>query len=98
MELNRNHYFTLGLLILFLGLQFRVVRSYTLTEESTQFIAQRFKLSEPATPDPMMTLFSVTGTPQAKRQINPPRWLGLSLISLGCVLVLQSLALKKPGG
>ena len=31
-------------------------------------------------------------------RIHPPNWLGWSLISVGSVLILYSLALKKPGG
>jgi hypothetical protein len=31
-------------------------------------------------------------------RVTPPRWIGWSLVSLGSVLILYSLALKKPGG
>jgi hypothetical protein len=32
-----------------------------------------------------------------RKRIRPPRWLHLALLSAGGVLVLHSLALKKPG-
>lgn len=97
MELNRNHYLTIGLVVMLLGVQFRLVKSYTLTEQSSQFIAKNLNLSEPAAPAPMVAFFNVAGTPQSKRQFSPPRWLGFSFISMGVVLVLQSFAMKKPG-
>jgi hypothetical protein len=97
MELNRHHYLTIGLICIFLGIQFRMVKTYTLTEQSTQFLAKRMKLTEPTTPAPVMAIWDMAGTPQTKRQFSPPNWLGFSLIAFGAVLVLQSLAMKKPG-
>lgn len=97
MEFNRNHYLTMGLVVLLLGVQFRLVKSYTLTEQSTQFISKQLNFSESPAPPPMMAYFNVAGTPQSKRQLSPPRWLGFSFISMGVVLVLQSFAMKKPG-
>ena len=41
MEMNRNHYFLIGLVLLFLGLQFRLVDSMVLTPEFTQTLAKR---------------------------------------------------------
>ena len=97
MEFNRNHYLTFGLVVMLLGIQFRLVKSYTLTEQSTQFISKQLSLSEPAAPAPMMAYFNVAGTPESKRQLSPPRWLGFSFIAMGVVLILQSFAMKKPG-
>lgn len=100
MGLNRNHYMTIGLVVIFLGIQLRAVKSFTLTEHSTQFAVNRLHLAEPPAPQPVMTVWGMTGapTPETRRQIEPPRWLGFSLISIGAVLVLQSFAMKKPGG
>jgi hypothetical protein len=98
MELNRNHYFMIGLILVFLGLQFRYVDTYTLNEETSQFIATRLKKEKSTTQAAFNSLLSVA-TPSASRQeIKPPRWLGFSLLSIGAVLILHSLAMKKPGG
>jgi hypothetical protein len=35
--------------------------------------------------------------PTPRRTLRPPTWLGFALISIGAVLVLHSLAMKKPG-
>jgi hypothetical protein len=31
------------------------------------------------------------------REIKPPKWIGYSLLSVGGVLVLHALSMKKPG-
>ena len=36
--------------------------------------------------------------PTPRRTIHPPEWIGYALLSVGSVLVLHSLAMKKPGG
>jgi hypothetical protein len=94
-ELNRNQYFFLGVVILLVGLQFRLVASYTLTSEATRFLAERSQQSSA-----QVTLVSLTGDMGAlpKKVINPPEWLGWCLMSVGSVLILHSLAMKKPGG
>lgn len=95
MELNRNQYFFLGVVILLIGLQFRMVSSYVLTDEATRFLAERSNKSSARA-----TMVSFTGDIGAlpNKVINPPEWLGWCLMSVGSVLVLHSLAMKKPGG
>lgn len=101
-DLNRNHYFAMGLIILAMGLQLRYVDSFTLTEESSRFIAKKMGMNPIAAPPPTLSLIRFPGLdlstpPPMKRRIRPPRWLGFSLISLGSVLVVHSLAMKKSG-
>jgi len=100
MELNRNQYFLAGLVILLLGIQFRMVDTFILNERATQFLAQRLQQVQPqplASANDLST-FVAAQAPVAKHRLRPPRWLGWSLMSVGSVLVLYSLALKKPGG
>jgi len=40
-EFNRNQFFAVGLIVLLLGLQFRMFESFTLNEKTTQFLASR---------------------------------------------------------
>jgi hypothetical protein len=97
MELNRNQFFFIGLLLLLLGLQFRMVASYTLTSEATRFLAER--LHGPtlvASADGAAGPAGSNNFPQ--KTFSPPNWLGLCLMSVGGVLVLHSLAMRKPGG
>jgi hypothetical protein len=96
MDITRNQYFFAGLACMLLGVQFRMVDSFELTPEFTQFIAER-------TGHPLASVNATTQTltqsdkPLAKKTLRPPDWLGFSLISIGAVLILHSWGMKKPG-
>jgi len=94
MELNRNQYFFVGIVLLLMGLQLRMVSSYTLTSEATRFLAERAQGS--ATDGAMLALSTELGAGPQK-VIQPPEWLGWCLMSMGGVLILHSLAMRKPG-
>ena len=97
MDITRNQYYMAGLVVLFLGIQFRMVDSIELTPEFTQFLAER-------TGHPLAAMSATTQSitqadhPVIKRTVCPPEWVGWSLVSLGCVLVLHSWAMAKPSG
>ena len=93
MEVNRNQWFAIGLILLFLGLQFRMIDSYVLNEKSAKFIAEKMKRGDSNN----MTLLLNAGSPQ-HRTVKPPTWLGWVLISVGGVIVLNCFAMRKPGG
>jgi hypothetical protein len=94
MELNRNQYFFLGIVLLLMGLQLRTVSSYTLTTDATRFLAER---AQNSTGDgAILALTSDIGAGPQK-VIQPPEWLGWCLVSVGGVLILHSLAMRKPG-
>jgi len=100
MDVNRNQIFLGGLVVLLLGIQLRLVDTYVLNERATQFLAQRMQQirgSEVASAGDFSTIFAAQG-PIGNKRIDIPPWLGYSLLSIGGVLVLYSLALKKPGG
>jgi len=92
-ELNRNQYFFVGVVIVLMGIQFRVVREFVLTEDATRFLAERMHStgSEGA-----LALSANLGTGPQK-VLHPPEWLGWCLISIGSVLILHSLAMPRPG-
>jgi hypothetical protein len=96
MDITRNQYFFAGLLCLLIGGQFRMIETVELTPEFTQFLAER-------TGHPLASVNAATQSltqsdrPPATTTVRPPEWIGWSLISLGCVLVLHSWGLKKPG-
>ena len=96
MEVNRNQYFLLGLLILLLGLQVQKVESYVLNEKASHFLAERMKLM--AGDGTMDTAFMPAAGPTPLRTVRPPIWLGYAVLSVGAVLTLHSLAMKRPGG
>lgn len=99
MELNRNQYFMAGLVVFLLGLQLRMVDSFVLNERATQVLHQRMqqiKSQQTASAGDFNTILDST-PPGAKHHLRPPKWIGYSLLSIGGVLTLYSLALKKPG-
>jgi hypothetical protein len=94
MEINRNQYFLIGLVILLLGLQVRMVETYVLNEKASKFLAER--LSPIVADADGGQLVSAGMTP--RRTLKPPPWVGYAVMSVGAVLVLHSLAMKRPGG
>jgi hypothetical protein len=94
MELNRNQFFLAGLVVLFLGIQFRLVESFTLNDKTTKFLASRMQ-DKSAPPAAAILGQSASIGPKV---VHPPQWLGYALLSIGSVLVLHSLAMPKPGG
>ncbi len=95
MEINRNQWFMIGLVVLALGIQFRMVHSFMLNEKTTEILAKQLKKT-----DSVSTAFIPsfeTAPPPSRRVIEPPRWLGFMMISAGAVLVLHSLAMPRPG-
>jgi uncharacterized membrane protein YhaH (DUF805 family) len=98
MEFNRNQYFMAGLVLLLLGIQLRMVEAIVLNERATQFMAQRIQqIKGQSSPGDATTLVAAQA-PAGKQRLQRPKWMGYSAISIGSVLVLYSLALKKPGG
>lgn len=97
MEINRNQYFMMGLLLLFLGIQLRLVDSYVLTDKATSFLAEHFQKSNDAVTDGASRLMRAAGPP-IRKIIHPPEWLGWCLMSIGSVLILHSLAMPRPAG
>ena len=99
MDFNRNQVFMAGLVVLLLGIQLRMVETFVLSERATQFVAQKMqqlKGNQVASTSDLPTIFAAQ-SPVAKKRIEPPKWLGWALVSVGSILVLQSLAMKKPG-
>jgi hypothetical protein len=92
-EINRNQYFLVGIVVLFLGLQVRAVESYVLNEKTSKFLAERI----PALASTDGNLMPAAG-PSPRKTVHPPTWLGYAVISVGAVLILHSLAMKRPGG
>jgi hypothetical protein len=99
MEFNRNHYLLFGLILVFLGLQFNQVDSFVLTPEFTNFLARRSGHPIAAVQAASQSIFQVEKPLiTVRKAVRPPEWLGWCMMSVGAVLVLHSLAMRKPGG
>ena len=94
MELNRNQWFLAGLVLLLLGLQFRMVDSVVLTPELTKFLADHTSRPVATASQTMGAL--MTAEPLAPKTVRPPEWVGWSLLSIGVVLILHAISMKKP--
>ena len=96
MEINRNQYFMAGLVLLFLGIQFRMVDSFILNEKSSKFMVQRFGTKAEKV-KASLPFLNAAPLPMSRHVLRPPEWLSWALISIGAVLTLHSLALPRPG-
>jgi uncharacterized membrane protein len=97
MELNRHHYLGIGMVLLLLGLQLRYVDSFQLNEATTKALAKRMKKEATVMHSPLAAIFGQAHPEAVKTVVRPPKWIGWSLVSIGGVLVFQSLGMRKPG-
>jgi hypothetical protein len=103
-ELNRNHYFMTGIVLLFLGIQLRMVDAYVLTKEASDVVTKQLKKAKAEEPQQQAASFFSFAPPPPppmlvpkQHKLKPPRWIGWALVSAGAVLILHSLAMKRPG-
>ena len=97
MELNRNQFLLIGLVLVLLGFQLRAVDAYVLNETSTRFLARQAAKSEESPVWKWPTaLMAQENVPIQRKRIEPPRWIAWALLCTGGVLVLHSFALRKP--
>ena len=96
MELNRHHYFMLGLILLFAGLECRMIDSVYLNEPTSRFLSENLSLPPNDTTNQSAVYVAAPTVPTPHRIIRPPRWMGWSFISIAVVLVLHSFAMPRP--
>lgn len=84
---TRHHLLLTGLLLFLMGIQFRMVQSFTLNENSTTFVAARMGAGQ-------LPQQGMWQSPPLRKVVEPPRWLGLALMSVGAVLTMKSLSMK----
>ena len=93
MDINRNQFFLMGMVLLFLGVEFRLIDTVSLTPKCTSFLATR------------ANYLAIAGSAAdadrvkaaAPSTFHPPEWFGWALLSVASVLILHSLAMKGPG-
>lgn len=94
MEMNRNRYFLLGVLLVLLGIQFRMIDSFVLSEPATRALA-RVSKNTPVANNDSMTAFLMQVHPSPMKRVTPPRWLGLAMIAIGSVVSLHAIAMPR---
>ncbi|MFM7034298.1 MAG: hypothetical protein ACKOYJ_03750 [Planctomycetia bacterium] len=88
--MKRHHLLLVGLLLFFAGVQFRLVESFTLSEKSSRFIATQ--MGRPAAAQQQTAMWQ---NAPGRKVVHPPRWLGLALMSVGSVLALKSISMRR---
>lgn len=96
MEMNRNQYFFVAVLLMLIGVQLRMVLSYELKPEVTRFLAARTQ-SETSPRGVFLNASQSLPVNLPPKVVSPPDWLGWCLISVGAVLFFHSLTMKRPG-
>ena len=94
MSIYRNRYFFAGILLLLLGIQFRMVDSFVLNEPATLALARVTK-SAPVADNSGMTSMLLQLYPSPTKRIEPPRWLGLAMIAVGAVISCHAIAIPS---
>jgi hypothetical protein len=84
-----------GVILLLLGAQFRAVDQYVLNRTCSKFAAEKFGSPTTQAVGGAMTTLPSEATTEL-RTVKLPVWTGWATISVGAVLVLHSLAMKRP--
>lgn len=80
------------MLLLLLGLQFRMVHSVVLNETSTKALSKITKNTQFASQDLSTNLYMSTA-PSPKATITTPRWLGYIMLTAGGIIFLHAMVL-----
>lgn len=95
---DRNTFFLVGALLLFIGIQFRLVERVTLNQTTTEVLAKYAAPEASQASEGIERFFPAVGPTLPRKVVQPPKWLGLAFMSVGAVLILQSWVMPKPGG
>jgi hypothetical protein len=101
-----DHYrlFMIGVVVLLLGVQFRLVESFELNEWASQAVEKRFPSQLSSDPTTSYVSQGPYGNPwlaptslpaPTTRQIAPPRKMSFLFISVGAILILVSPNYRK---
>lgn len=94
MDWDRNRYFALGIILFFLGIQFRMVDSFVLNESTTRALHRFAKQSQIAVSGGMTEMY-MNVAPSPKKTLRPPNWMGWVFLTTGAVIGLHALAIPR---
>ncbi|WP_238388734.1 hypothetical protein [Roseimaritima ulvae] len=92
--MDRNRYFLIGMLLILIGIQFRMVESFVLNEQTTRVLA-KVTNTKPVASSDMMSSLLMQVYPAPTKRIAPPRWIGLAMIAVGAVVSLHAIAIPR---
>jgi hypothetical protein len=96
MDINRNQVWLAGLILLFVGTEFRSTDSFVLNQKATKMLAEQANHPVAAANDTVQAVIGAEA-PLPPYTVRLPEWIGWSLLSLGAVFVLHSWTMPKPG-
>jgi len=82
-----------GVVLFLLGLQFRVVDSFVLNENSTRALHRFVQKSSIADSNIATNVYMQVASP--KKNLRPPNWLGFVLLTVGGVMSLHAMVLPR---
>ncbi|MCR4415257.1 MAG: hypothetical protein NUV77_22775 [Thermoguttaceae bacterium] len=95
MEINRNQVFIAGVVLVLLGIEFRMIDSFVLNPRVTKLLAEQTKHPVATASSTMESL--VGAEPRLPpKTVKPQEWIGWLLVSVGSVLILHSMTMPKP--
>ena len=97
-SVNKYSCFVVGMILLMVGLQFRFIDRVVLTPQATKFLAKYHAPAAAKASGALERLWPSAGPTLPRKELTPPSWIGLALLSVGAVLILQSLVMRKPEG
>ncbi len=94
MSMYRNRYFLAGILLILVGIQFRMVDSFVLNESATRALSQ-VTTSDAFADNSSMNSILMSVYPSQTKRVEPPRWLGLAMIAVGSIVACHAIAIPK---
>lgn len=88
-----GRFFMFGIVLALLGAQLRLVDTFVLTPKASQFVETRLRTTGYEI-DPYENIYLASG-PVAKKTFTPPRWMGWALLSVGGVLAMHGLTIRR---
>ena len=93
--MDKFKFFTFGLVIILVGIQFRLIDKVTLTPKANERVA---RLHSPEKMDKVDKANIIVPTVKIPRKpITPPDWFGWMMITCGSVSFFHALMLPKDG-
>jgi hypothetical protein len=91
----RNRYFLAGILLILVGIQFRMIDSFVLNESATRALARVSKRATVANNASATSMLMLSAYPNPTKRVEPPRWLGLAMIAVGSIVACHAIAIPK---
>jgi len=94
LDITRNQYFFMGVLLLLVGAEFRLVESVELTPEVSRMLVKQHHPPLASVEAVTKGLFQLE-KPLVKKVVRPPDWIGWVFLTAGAVLFFHALVMRQ---